>query len=431
MKTITRLVILVLVLTYTNIFGIVNLYRFTNGGFLLKDLALGASLGYLIFGLLTKTQPFPKILKNKITILVLLFLFLITVTILLMPLRAEVSIIGAFKVARNNYSIVLFIIALLNIYIERDTKFLYNLIITLGTIYSVIVVLNVFFPSFTSNVFQGMTAYRSENVWSTKSTRTVIKANSGILFIYLSFIIYTFRFLNKKRDYYMFGLVLFAMFFQGWRAPLISAILGTIIVIILYYLDKIKFLIKYVIAFTFIIIISDIYIVPNGISGKFLSAYYEITMFEGTFAGREKRNKRYMIPKFLEKPIWGWGYIHKESETARDIGYYQRPDKSRSLYSIDSGYLTMLVTHGIMGTIIILSIFVTMLILFIKKVSRASKHNYYEEASIYFQSGIAFLLLMMLSNYTFTTILHPLGLLPFSLISALAEGKYYLQKKML
>lgn len=413
-----RFVIFFSLLAYTNFLGLIDAET-TSIIIPLKDYALISVLIY-IFKQKTLIQINSlKILKN-----ISLILGLVILVILSMPFRGEISLLESFKFGRVFLCLLFSFVIYDEIVVTKSTEFISRLVLYLAVYYSILVFSNIIFPSILQKVFVGGETMVTENSWDLDSSRYVVKGNAGILFIHLGFILSVFRYINNRNKSDVKYLIIFflGMLLQGWRAPMIAVILATVFIYLsqntlsrgLYLIPIVGFL--YILSYT-VNLVSE----QNIIFSKFVSAYNELFgNYTGSFDERLERSQMYQIPMFLKSKWIGYGFVHKNSVLASNLG--NMGDGVFSLYCFDFGYITLLNMFGIVGAFLFL--LATLKILFI--CWKAYKRNIRQES---YPLLIVFTISLLISNYSFGGLTSAVGLLPFSIALGYAQGDIILNKQ--
>lgn len=413
-----RFVIVFTILAYTNFLGLIDseTYRVIIP---LKDYALIFVFLYLLNRFKWRKLQLLIFLKPIFVINVLAFIVIIS-----MPFRGDISLISSFKLGRIFFVLLLSFIIYEEILFSQSVKFIYKIIFICAIYYTVLIFINVLAPAFVAKIFIGGRTMITQNSWNLEGERYVIKSNAGILFVYLGFLIKTFEYFitrNRKTMFYSI-LLFFGVLLQGWRAPLIAVIISVMVV----FLRKKAFtkLINLIpiIGLILLLLFNIEKIAEKSIiSNKFISTYNEIMGdYSGTLKGRMERSSKYQIPMFLKNKWFGYGFVHKDSKLALKLGY--KGAGIYSLYIFDFGYITLLNMFGIIGTILflfqLLKIFLT-----------SWKKTLTNSNPVYFQTLSAFVLTLLIANYSFGGLFSAVGLLPLAVILGLVQGYSKLNNK--
>lgn len=426
---INKIIIILVILSFTNFLGIV---QEENLIFILplKDILLTFIIIYTLPYIFNQ-KYLNNVFNNKkyINISIIGMLILVTIVMLSMPFRGTNDLVGIFKMARVFYTLIIgYYIAILIKKSLITENFIHKLILFLGVYYSILSIAYSLFPNFVEIIFLGLKAETYSNVWDTFYQRSVLKANDGLLFIHLAFILLLSKYLfTKDRSSLKYIFILFTgMFFQGWRAPLITTLLSSILLLRFVNLDlnKIsKFSLMIILLIIFSFWIEDNFY-KGALSSKLLSSYSEIFGGqEGSFDGRIERSLFYQLPMFF-KSFWiGYGFVPNDSHLASLLGH--RGDGLYSLYYFDFGYGSLFNMFGFIGSLVFLYFCLKMLI-------GAYKSILYNNKEIYTATLLVFLIMLLISNFTFAALITELGILPLSIIIALSitqENKINLIEK--
>ena len=144
-----------------------------------------------------------------------------------------------------------------------------------------------------------------------------------------------------------------------------------------------------------------------------------MTEDEGAVFARVVENQVFRFPMYLRRPAFGWGFIHAESSYGKSLGiktYSSAKDakfKPYTLYTTDSGYLTMLIMFGYIGFVIIA--------LSLIKILLSLRENLKLEKTFSFSaSGFGLLIIFLLVSLTHAPLIEDYGLIPLVLILALS-----------
>lgn len=425
-KRFSRTIVIITIISLTSFFG---LYSIPNiFGVEVNDLCLVIILIYSIHLLVRKPRLRKVIFQGYFTKWFVIFIFIVLITGLSMYFRSTGSLFTGLKVGRLYFILLISIPIIYDIIKCGNSNFWEKLILRLGIFYSLIIYLNLFLPSFTQSFFTEFSYMYTEDAWGTSSVRRVVKSNYGLLFIHVSFIMQIIKVLNNKKKITLLEIALFgAMLFQGWRAILIAVLVGLTIVLFILELKERRNYFKKIIKYGLVILIITIpidFVSKGAISSKFVSAYQEISgEKKGTLAGRYNRAEIYVIPKYLEKPLFGYGFISEKEKTKEIEDGQKSYDKTELLYNFDFGYLTMLIMFGLVGLTIILVLFVKIFIaggVFIKK----------KGLSIGVTTFCIFLFSLVIANYSFGGLISYTGLMPLGILLGLGQGDMVLRNKI-
>lgn len=412
-----RFLVIIILLIYTNIFGIYRLPSIFGQN--LNDLSLTMLIVYFFYFVYSYKKLFAKLTKSTISKNIFIFLLIVIGVAFSMIFRETGTFYSGIKIGKLFFILLIFLPVYVDIFENNNYNFWSKLILYLGLWYSFIVFLNFLSPSFANSIFKAIVLNRSDDIWGTTSTRYVVKSNYGILFIHVSFLISASKLLLRKNKLDAFFIILTAgLLMQGWRAILVSTIISFIVSLIFF---KIKVSYKQIIKYSLVVIIFSIpidIVTNNTISSKFISARNELRGDqEGTFIGRYKRAEIFAIPEFLSRPLWGHGFIKQESPKKGIMELSH--DKTYLLYNFDFGYLTMLIMFGIILFVIILYLFLQILYRLTLKNLKIHENNG-EFLLVFF----IFFLSLLIANYSFGGLISAVGLLPLGILAGIGLAKY-------
>lgn len=413
-----KFIIIFFFLTYTNFLGLINTEEFAVI-IPLRDYALILVFMYLFDRLYNNRNSGIKISN----LLFLKFCFVLSgialLIILSMPLRGDTTLIEAFKSGRIYFTLLISVVIYDEIIESKSTIFVTKLIFYSAIFYTFLATLNNIVPAFVASVFTGGDTLISKDSWDTGSSRFVLKGNSGIYFIHLGFLLLFFRYLNSKHRKDLIYTVLFGlgMLLHGYRAPMLAFLSSSFIVAVIQ--NRLRKTFSLIPILLLLILFSYGFEQLSGqqlIVSKFISAYQEVTGdYTGTFEGRLDRSWIYQIPMFLKQYWFGYGFVHTNSQMAMQLGH--QGDGLYSLYYIDFGYGTLANYFGLIGSGVILFYLFYLIV----------KTKAFEKSSIsrdgyLFELLIAFIIGMLITNYSFGLLVSNNGLLPFAVVLGLVQG---------
>lgn len=349
----------------------------------------------------------------------ILYIYLLAVIVMLtMPLRGEISIIDSVRVGRNFLLFPLAILIWYDITINTTKRYYEKLILFIAVVTSVQIIITALKPELISSIFEHVRA-REHYKYGLQRNDFI---SNAMLFPHLGTLIIFQRIIRYKIDkniLFLFLLFFIASALQGFRSYFLVL---TIIMIIMGLRNfKMKKIRKYAILSLFLFplfILGDQFLLNSQISNKFITSSMDIEKDKGSsLKGRFHRDLIYSIPKFLEKPIFGWGFIYPNSTYGKNIGL-ETAEKGEylpyTLYSVDSGYLTLLNYFGLAGFILVLYFLVKYLI-YVKK---------------YFYFGeilpvIGFTIILIIPLITHGGLYSDFGLIPFLIASGHLLGNNY------
>lgn len=416
MNYLRKFIIIFSILSYTNFIGLIDSDK-VSIGIPLRDYALAFIILYLFYRFYNYFYLLNRYIKYNYLRPVLIISALATLYIVTMPLRGDITLVQGFKAGRQFLTLLLAIVIYEDIYYSRSSKFIFTIITILGIVYTFLSILNNFIPDTIASIFSGGDILVSEDAWDSGSARYVLRGNSGIYFIHVSYAIYLFKYLyyRDKTDLYLLLLFSLGILMHGYRSPLVVFAITSIVIIFLRL--KIKQSMNYLFVIFFVgvfIYFTESLVGKNIIMSKFESAYNELSgEYSGSFESRLDRSMNYQIPMFLKSKWIGYGFVHKESKLAHSIGH--EGDGRYSLYYIDFGYGTLLNYFGIFGSLI-----------FIFTIIKTLNYSFFyskKERKYYKDSIIVFIVAFLIINYSFALLESLNGLLPLSVILGFTEGE--------
>lgn len=418
----TKIIIILTLVAQSNFYGLMK-ETFTIQGLPFFDVPIILMGLYFLWRL-------PDIRKNitKANFFVFAYLILTTLIILSMPFREDVSLINAFQAGRFYYLFLLSFVVSDNIELSGGTLFIRKVIYYTGTYITIVALINFVFPQFIDAFLPGIRSGYGDMKGDT--LRNFI-GSLLVVFVHLSFVMKLLSVLcnedeRKITDLFLVLFYFIGMYAVGARACLFS-IVGASMCAYFFVANKLNSWGRFsgLSQIRNVLIGLVVLMVLNVLSGNIIFGLAESVVNDvtgvsaknnNTFRGRENRAMAYQIPQVMKSPIFGLGFIYKNSNAAKKYGYDATAANAiRSLYCIDFGYGTMWVTFGIIGSTIILFFILRSLLFCI----RLSKDKVAEEILVL----PVILLAFMVCNYTWAMLVSSMGVI----IMALAVGiaNYY------
>lgn len=411
-----RYIIIFIILSQTGIGGLFDTESLIVMGFPLFDYGILISILYYLLTIKNRTPNGPILTPVKwICILTL-------IVILSMPFRGNESLLQAFQVGRRFFILLFAYMVIDEIRREGINKML-SIVKFFSVYYSLLSIFNYVSPGIVSHFWSGI---GSLDDLKGGVQRHVLKANDGLLFVHLGFIIQFCKILLNKsyrnsKNYLILLFFFISMFMMGFRAILMAVVGASLLCVLLNRkeladrgLISLSQTINTGVLVAAILIIVDI-VLNNAISNTIGFASGEISgENSGTLEGRLMRSLMYQIPMFLREPFFGVGFVSLRSKMAQDIGYIRDIDYTQSLYYFDFGYGTMLVMFGIVGSVI----FVLSLLKCMKGCSLWLRTGSYPACL----ACMIFIIALLLCNYSFGALETTLGLLPLTIIIGMASA---------
>ena len=343
-----------------------------------------------------------------------IFVLFVVVT---MPLRGDTGVVSSLMVARDFLILPIAFLICYDISINKNANFYYRLFIFIGIFTSIQIIINAISPKLINTLFSHVTA---EEKLKHSLQRNYFRSKS-MLFPHLCVLLVFFTMIRNgisKKKIILFFVFLLASGLQGFR----SYFIALLFFIGAYFLSNIKrrFVKRFIVITIFLIpvvYIADNIFLKSQITNKFITASIDVDEDKekgNTLKGRYERDQLNLIPRFLEKPFLGWGFIHYSSDYGKQIGLKSRKmsDREDGLYSIDSGYLTMLMYFGGIGLVIFIVIYL-LFIYYLKKMFKSSVLPFIV---------IGFSLVLILSLITHGGFYSDFGLLPLSISVGFVMG---------
>lgn len=417
-KFINKYIVLVVTFVTINLFGLYNFHTDQLWlGYSTYDIALLILNAWFVF-LIFKSNLFLHIIFNK-PIKYWLFYYLFFLLVLFsMPLRGEISILDAIRVGKGFLIIPLGILIFGWSDTEELKKFYLYLFLSIAAFTAVQIIVNAINPAFISTLFPHLRALEGYK-FDLQRNNLISKS---MLFPHMASLFYYYKVLNKKDNlqinFSWFVFYYIASSLQGFRSYFLSL---TVILLFMFlyriYIHKSIKTVLIMLVFLSVFATMDFFIFNRQITGKIATSFYEFEGKEGTAIGRYQRDQIFMIPMFQKKPLFGWGLINHNSTYGEELKISKDSDgieRAYRLYSVDSGYLSMLNMFGLIGTILILYFF-TRIVLYTIKMDGSIN-----QCKVTLSGGI---IIMIISSYTHGAIYSDFGLLPLSIIIGIMQIK--------
>lgn len=414
-SNLNKLLILLALLIGTNLFGI---YDFRSDGLFIGInifdvvlIMLNTWFAYLYFS----NKTFRCKIHNshlKYLLYVYIFIFVVFFT---MPLRGPISVIDAIRVGRDFLLIPIAFLIFGQPSYERDCSFYIKVMTVIGVISSVQIFANALNPELVSSLFPYVGVKDGQKFGFDRNaiiSKTMLFPHFLTLF-YLGLLLFR----EAKKKY----LLLFFFFFtasalQGFRSYFL--VLSFIIAFVLLKRFRFRKTFRIISVFIFLfggILLLDITKLDHQITGKFATTIVELSgEKEGTAMVRYNRDLVTRFPMFYEKPLLGWGFIYYGSEYGRELGLGSAKlvEDQFSIYSIDSGYLTLLIQLGLVGLLIVIVLYYLM--------SKSIYQNTFIKDEIKLAT-IGGTIILIIALYTHGGFFRDFGLLPLMIFIGLTN----------
>jgi len=426
MHRLRKILITLSLLSYTDLFGIINTdLEYRMGGLKLYDVFVLLIVAHLVFLSVTSPVFRSKMLRNGASnTFISCYVVLVICVALSMKLRAPIALIDSFKIARDFFPLFLFFYIWYDIVVSGTLVYYEKMLKWLGLGFSLVFILTTVAPSFVSANFHGLTV---KLVTSTgfKMPRTY---GYGFLFPYLYFIYqYVRYYLTKKISYPLFFITFIGVSVQGFR----SYFLGVFIVIFMInilFANRQRIINSLIGLFVLgsVIGVAATVIGGNFFEDKVMSIFTEVSGDEsggGTYAGRELSDQAFRLPLLMKHPWFGIGFVHGECAYAASLGSIYK-DRNFMLYSTDSGLVTMGVMFGFAGGFLIL-LFVGRYMYYLFKVVRKSADT---QSQLLAMTGFCYLMLLLVTLKTHGGLIYIYGLTPMVFVLGMMAGYQSLLK---
>lgn len=413
---ILRYIVTFFVLIAINIFGLHDFHEdqlfivFNTYDFLL--LFINVIFVLLVF----LNSDFREILFNS----PLRFFFYIFVIVLLvfisMPFRGEISIIDAIRVGRHYLIIPVAFFIYYDVLKQDSAGYYLKFFSFIAIVSTVQIIINAVSPSLVNEIFNDIR--RAETDYKGSFKRNVL-LSSTMLFPHIATIR---KYAQLLLDKFQLNNFLFFIFFflgsalQGFRIYLIALIIVLLVITLLVgntIRNISRWIVILIIAIPSLIYLDSNYL-DDQIFGKFYTSYYEVIEGTGSFQGRLDFVEVRKIPLLLAKPTIGWGFIYHDSEYGKKLNLPTGTDpyeaRMYGLYSVDSGYLTLLMQFGILGVAIILLFLIKIIISLFDRSRKGMLSN---------KVAIGVILLLVLSLATHGGFYREFGLIPLTIMLGL------------
>ena len=419
---IRRILILLSIFAYIDFLGLVNSENFLRIKNLFKfyDLLIIFIIFYTIIYSIFRYENLKRVSNLPTGKYIKIILVFILIVVLSMPFRFGESIISALKIARYYFPFFLFFIVMIDIIETESSQFIYNLILSIGTILSIIFIVGLFLPNLINTLIPNVGLV----IQDTEHIELQRYYTPGFLFPFASIFILNDIIIHEKNEYIpihnkiIFFINLIGCILQGFRAYIIIGIFSFMILFFIANKLDIKKYVK-ILFLTFLIIgFFNILLFPGFLSNRISSGFSDLIHKKGTFEFRLV-NDYFRFFLFEEHPIIGIGFIDANSDIGKNMGLEIAGEFSA--YTTDSGYLTLLVSFGVLGTLFYTFILIR---IFLRNISivKDSESN----ARKYAISSSMFMILLFFTIITHGGLYSPYGLVPLVLLLSISEGGYLL-----
>ncbi|MFW5983232.1 MAG: O-antigen ligase family protein [bacterium] len=400
-----------------NLFGLYDFYR--DGLFLVLNTFdfLLFSINIIFFYVVIKSQKFRIFIKQK-PLRYILYIYLFTLLVFIsMPFRGSISILDAARVGRHYLILPLAFMVYYDVVLNNKFKYYFKIFRFIALFTSFQIIINAINPEIINFLFKDIG--RAEAGVKGDYQRNVLLSPS-MIFPHILSIYYFFKIITEKyksSNLFLFFLLLFAGALQGFRVYFLILVLVLLIITVVFGRIHRK-IFKWGLIFLFIIpttIYLDSNILNNQILGKFYTSYNEIKFGTGSYQVRMYDVSIRQIPMLLEKPLFGWGFIYHNSKYGKQLNIPEENARQYGLYSVDSGYITILMQYGLIGVLLILFWYFKMFVSLYK-----NRHN---NLPIHLTS-IGIIVLLVLSLYTHGAFFREFGLVPLTIMIGLTGGRF-------
>lgn len=404
-----------------NIFG---LHDFYGDGFFFVlntyDLFL-FFINILFFFIVIKNKQFRRFVTQK-PLRYLLYFYLFTLLVFMtMPLRGPISVLDASRVGRHYLILPLAFMIYYDVALNNKFLYYFKIFRFIAVFTSFQIILNSFNPELVSSIFKDIG--RAESRITGGFQRNILLSPT-MIFPHILSIFYFSKIVVEKfklSSLFLFLLLFLAASLQGFRVYIIILAMILLLIVILFGNFHRMFL-KWVFIFLLIIppmIYVDSYFLNNQILGKFYSAYNEVIYGTGSYQGRLDNVSIRQIPMLMEKPLFGWGFIYYNSKYGKQLNIPIESERQYGLYSVDAGYVTILMQYGFIGVLIILFWYLKMLVYLYKK----KDHN----PPIYI-TAMGVIVILLFSLYTHGAFFREFGLVPLTITLGLTGKNLFLEQ---
>lgn len=413
-----RLFATVFIFVVIDLFGFANFYEDRLFVFANTFDIFIVALNALFLFFLSSSSKFRHSAFRKPLKYITIIYCVVLLTFISMPFRGQISLIDAIRVGRHYLILPLSILIYYDVKLNSNFSYYLKIIKFIAFFSALQIMINVVSPEIINSVFSniGRAVQKAQGDYH----RNLLISKS-MIFPHILTIYYYYKILTgklKANNFIGLAFLLTASSLQGYRVYLIVLVLVLILVTVKYgevYRKVFKWLLVLLIAIP-IVVILDKYFVNNQILGKFYSAYEEVVTGSGSYQTRLDRVNVKQVLLIYENPLFGLGFIYHDSPYGRSLGL--RSDGADAhiygLYSVDAGYITLLMQFGFVGVLIILLCLFGLFISLYK--------NVYHNPKV-FVTCMGIIVILILSIYTHGAFTREFGLLPFSMMLGLAVYK--------
>ncbi len=419
-SNIIRSITTIFILVAINVFGFHDFYR--DQFFVVLNsfdfILFGLNILFLIFAF--KSNRFRNTILEKPLCYIFYFYLLSLVIFISMPLRGPISILDAIRVGRNYLILPLALLIYYDVKINLKGNYYFKIFHIIAFFSSMQIIINAFNSDIINIIFRHLD--RAETDFRGGFQRNILISKS-MIFPHILSIYYYHKLISKKykfKNLAFFLLLFLASALQGFRVYIIVLIFVLFIFTFLFG-NMQKNIIRWsVILLLFVptLVKLDSHFLNDQIFGKFYTAIDEIKYGKGSFQGRNNDVQLRQIPMLLQKPFWGWGFIYHDSSYGKLLNLKEN-DRQYGLYSVDSGYITLLMQFGIVGTGLIIYWYFKLILFY---------YNSRKNNPLIYITAIGTILILFLSLYTHGAFSREFGLLPFAIVIGIT-GNYNLKNK--
>ena len=252
------------------------------------------------------------------------------------------------------------------------------------------------------------------------------------------FLVYSL-FLGIKVNKILFTLITIGFVLQGFRSYILATILIVIISIFNFLRKQRGFSLMKLIKRNFIIFILVAFVGSTFIGKRIASGVSDFVNVSGTFGARVLLDA-FRLKVFSENILFGVGFLHNDSQRAKDMGVTSSQElraaltednsdvlQQSAIYSLratDSGYLDLLIQFGVIGCILFFILYFSIY----NKYGKFLKIDSNVQLRIYLLATRTVVLLLIFTLISHSGLTNVYGLLPLAFVLSFAQYQVNLNR---
>ena len=182
-------------------------------------------------------------------------------------------------------------------------------------------------------------------------------------FISLAIFLQLTRFIRQEKSF-KDGLMVLILFFGALLQPHRSLFFSILpaSAFLIFYKTKTNFKLQMIFCLIAVLFGMRLFLDRNLVTETFIEPINELLQQEGSMASRRVINS-FRWDEIANRPLLGYGFIDESSKLGDDFKYVSNTRYNQTLGTVDSGYIDSLIRFGIVGTILLLSLYIYIIVI--------------------------------------------------------------------